>query len=285
MVVQTLIECVIALGGNVGDSERHFHSAIAAFPQHAIVVERASGLYRTAPVGGPPNQRAYLNAAVLATTHMSARETLQALHRIEASLGRVRDQRWGPRSIDLDLVLYGDQVIDAPDIRVPHPRMAHRRFVLEPAAEVASALEHPEIGWTLSRLRDHARAQPTRIAIWSSATSGLASAVSRQASEMASELGLLTEFEWRVSNEGASSAFAATDPLPQLHVLLKPSDEAPGADRPAHAKATRRGWGPWLALEVQRVRDASEEVVAAACALAPWSAVEGRIAAEEVFEP
>ena len=91
---------------------------------------------------------------------------LAALREIETALGRRRDgPRWSPRSIDLDLLLFGSQIIGSADLTVPHPRMAFRRFVIEPAAEVAPTMIHPTIGWTLAELRDHLRDAPSYVAI------------------------------------------------------------------------------------------------------------------------
>lgn len=94
-----------------------------------------SSLWETAPVGAVP-QGEYLNAVVLLDTVRGPRPLLEACSAAEAAAGRVRRERWGPRTLDLDLLLYGDAVIDAPGLRVPHPRLAERRFVLAPLAEV-----------------------------------------------------------------------------------------------------------------------------------------------------
>ncbi|MEX0667118.1 MAG: 2-amino-4-hydroxy-6-hydroxymethyldihydropteridine diphosphokinase, partial [Acidimicrobiia bacterium] len=94
-----------------------------------------SSLYETAPVGGP-DQDPYLNAVGLIETTLSAQDLLAALHEIEAQAGRVRQERWGPRTLDLDLVVYDDLVVDGPDLELPHPRAHERRFVLAPLVEV-----------------------------------------------------------------------------------------------------------------------------------------------------
>jgi len=98
-------------------------------------ITAVSSLWSTAPVGGPP-QGPYLNAAALLETVMGPRPLLAACLELERAGGRVRREKWGPRLLDLDLLLYGDAVIDAPGLRVPHPRMTERRFVLAPLAEV-----------------------------------------------------------------------------------------------------------------------------------------------------
>jgi hypothetical protein len=97
----------------------------------------------------------FLNGAVRVETSLAPQALLDALLAIETSLGRRREARWGPRTIDLDLLLYGNLVQETPDLVVPHPRMAWRRFVLEPAAEVGGSLLHPSTGWTVAELLDH----------------------------------------------------------------------------------------------------------------------------------
>ena len=92
-------------------------------------------------------------------------ELLQACQQIENDLGRRRVERWGPRTIDLDLLLYDDLMLDTPDLQLPHPRMAWRRFVLEPAAEIAADMLHPVIGWTVGRLLEHLNSTPWYLAL------------------------------------------------------------------------------------------------------------------------
>lgn len=134
------IWAAIALGSNVGDREEHFRAAmraINALDQTAI--ECVSTFHQTEPVG-PPGQDVYLNAALTIRTGLSARRLLDELHRIEAARGRDRTKevRWGPRTLDLDLLLYGDQIISERGLRVPHPRLHERLFVLAPLAEIAA---------------------------------------------------------------------------------------------------------------------------------------------------
>lgn len=110
---------------------------------------RASRLHATAPVGGPPGQGAFLNQVVAAPLHEGTpppRQLLAACLEIEASRGRVRRERWGPRTLDLDILLYGRQVVDEEGLRIPHPRLAERRFVLAPLCEILPDEEHPAFG-------------------------------------------------------------------------------------------------------------------------------------------
>jgi 2-amino-4-hydroxy-6-hydroxymethyldihydropteridine diphosphokinase len=147
---------LIALGANLGDRERTLLAAIERLGalEHTIALRR-SGWHETAPVGGPPNQGPFLNAAVRLETAASAEQLHLALRQIELDLGRRRVERWEARAIDLDLLLYADQVIETPQLVVPHPRMAFRRFVLEAAVEVAPDMVHPTIGWTVGHLFEH----------------------------------------------------------------------------------------------------------------------------------
>ena len=106
-------------------------------------------------VGGPEGQRPYLNGALLLETSLEPEALLTRLLQIEAELGRCRSTRWDQRTIDLDLLLYDSLVVRSPELELPHPRMAVRRFVLEPAAEVAGSMVHPTIGWSVDRLLEH----------------------------------------------------------------------------------------------------------------------------------
>jgi 2-amino-4-hydroxy-6-hydroxymethyldihydropteridine diphosphokinase len=107
---------------------------VAALRQHGSVVG-VSPYYRTVPVGGP-DQDDYLNAVVLLDTTATPRELMSAVRAIERIRGRERRERWGPRTLDVDILLYGDQMVDEPDLTIPHPRMTERRFALAPLLDV-----------------------------------------------------------------------------------------------------------------------------------------------------
>ena len=124
----------IGLGSNLGDRARHLAEAIAALTEHGTYV-RGSALYETAPVGGP-EQGPYLNAVVLLETSLGPRRLLDVCLAIERDHGRERRERWGPRTLDLDILLYDDRVVDEAGLTVPHPHLTERRFVLEPLLEV-----------------------------------------------------------------------------------------------------------------------------------------------------
>jgi 2-amino-4-hydroxy-6-hydroxymethyldihydropteridine diphosphokinase len=108
-----------------------------------VKVTRQSRTIETAPVGGPAGQGPYLNAAWEIETTLEPEALVETLLEVERALGRERTEKWGPRTIDLDLLLYGDRVIDEPGLTLPHPRMHERRFVLEPLAEIAPEVRHP----------------------------------------------------------------------------------------------------------------------------------------------
>lgn len=128
-----MVEAAIGLGSNLGDPAAHFRAALDALAEVGELIA-VSSVYETAPVG-PVEQPNYLNAAVVIDTDLEPEELLEALQSIERSRGRQRTERWGPRTLDLDLLLYGDQEIDRPGLSVPHPRITERRFVLEPLIE------------------------------------------------------------------------------------------------------------------------------------------------------
>ena len=118
-----------------------------------VTVRTVSPVYETEPVGGPP-QGAYLNAAVMVDTTADAHVLLDRCRLIEDELGRVRRERWGPRTIDIDILLYGDRIVRTGSLMVPHPRMAERAFVLRPLADIAFDTMHPVLHATVGDLLD-----------------------------------------------------------------------------------------------------------------------------------
>ena len=142
----------VGLGSNLGDREAQIRLAIEALRRVADTrVARVSSVYDTEPVGEVP-QPNFLNAVVQLDTQLSARQLLWNLQLIERRLGRVRSQRWGPRTIDVDLLLFGDLVLDEPDLRIPHAELTRRAFVLVPLVELDPLLVHPETGETLLQI-------------------------------------------------------------------------------------------------------------------------------------
>lgn len=151
----------IALGSNLGDRRATIERALAALQRNGrIEVLRVSELLETEPEG-PSGQGRYLNAAGSLRTTLGPRELLDAMLAIERDLGRDRAsrERNGPRIIDLDLLLYGDQIIDEPGLTVPHPRMQDRDFVLRPLRMIAADAVHPQLGKTVAALHERLAAR------------------------------------------------------------------------------------------------------------------------------
>jgi 2-amino-4-hydroxy-6-hydroxymethyldihydropteridine diphosphokinase len=143
------VHAFIGLGGNIGDPRVTMAAALAALDADpGVAVESVSSLYRTPP-WGITDQPDFLNAAALLSTTLTPRELLARCLETEKSLHRVRDKRWGPRSVDLDVLLFGDFEIDEPGLELPHPRMMDRAFVLVPLHEI-----EPELAVGGVRLRD-----------------------------------------------------------------------------------------------------------------------------------
>ena len=138
----------LGLGSNLGDRLANLQRALALLSRLGRV-EAVSSLYETAPVGGPPGQAPYYNAVCRLVTELPPRELLRALKEIERELGRRPGPRWGPRPVDLDILLYDDRVVREAGLEVPHPRLGERAFVLVPLAELAPGVRHPVTGETV----------------------------------------------------------------------------------------------------------------------------------------
>ncbi len=144
----------IAFGSNLGERLENLKAALnllVANPQ--IELHRKSSVYQTAPVGGPGNQNDYFNAVVALETSLDPTHLLRLCLAVEDELGRVRKEVNGPRTIDLDLLLYGDLIIDTVELILPHPRLAERLFVLDPLAEIAPDAIHPLLSRSIIDLR------------------------------------------------------------------------------------------------------------------------------------
>lgn len=145
---------LLALGSNLGDRRAHLAGAVAAMPDLAAV----SDLYETAPVGGPDGQGAYLNLVVRLDTDRTARQLLELCAELESAAGRVRRERWGARTLDVDVAWIDGETVDEPDLVVPHPRMLVRRFVQVPLLDVAPDLA--DLAWAVDPDEPVARVAP-----------------------------------------------------------------------------------------------------------------------------
>lgn len=133
-----MVKCAIALGSNLGDSLNTLNSSLALLNETpGIDLEATSSWYQTKPVGTPTAQPDYLNGCALLQVEQTPEELLAILQAIELQFGRVRSERWGARTLDLDLLLYDNLILNLPQLTIPHPRMKDRAFVLIPLAEIA----------------------------------------------------------------------------------------------------------------------------------------------------
>jgi 2-amino-4-hydroxy-6-hydroxymethyldihydropteridine diphosphokinase len=146
-----LVRSFLGLGSNEGDPLRRIESALSELPERGVPVVRASSLYRTEPVGGPP-QGWYVNAVAEVGFEGEPLDLLRVCRSIESLHGRKRAERNAPRTLDLDILLFGDRVLDSPELTIPHPRFRERRFVLVPMVEIAPDLEDPISGLTMREL-------------------------------------------------------------------------------------------------------------------------------------
>jgi 2-amino-4-hydroxy-6-hydroxymethyldihydropteridine diphosphokinase len=158
--------CLLGLGSNLGDREATLRSTLAeitALPDVQLV--QHSAWYRSRPIGGPPDQGEFLNSAAVIETTVPPLPLLDELGKIESRHGRQAAERWSPRTIDIDILLYGNEVAETQMLTLPHPRMSFRRFVLEPAAEIGPKMLHPIIGWPVERLLLHLNAASDQVAL------------------------------------------------------------------------------------------------------------------------
>ncbi|MGI8663121.1 MAG: 2-amino-4-hydroxy-6-hydroxymethyldihydropteridine diphosphokinase [Acidimicrobiales bacterium] len=132
---------LLALGSNLGDRRRHLREALGSMEGITAV----SGLYETEPIGGPGGQGPFLNLVAAIESSATPRQLLGMCHRLESGAGRVRAERWGPRTLDVDILWIDGVTVAEPDLEIPHPRMRERRFVMAPLADVAPDLL--DAGW------------------------------------------------------------------------------------------------------------------------------------------
>jgi 2-amino-4-hydroxy-6-hydroxymethyldihydropteridine diphosphokinase len=136
-----MTRALLSLGSNLGDRRRLLAEAVASLGERVVAV---SPVYETDPVGGPDQER-FLNLVVQLDTELSARELLAICHRLESGAQRVRQERWGPRTLDVDIIWIDGVTVDEPDLQVPHPRWSERRFVLAPLRDLAPDLVDADV--------------------------------------------------------------------------------------------------------------------------------------------
>ena len=141
----------LLIGSNVGDRRKHLSDALWAIETRAGVIRGRSSIYETA-AWGKTDQPSFYNQAIRITTFLNPSELLAQLQLIEKSLGRERKEKWGERVIDIDILFFGDHIIDTADLKVPHPELQNRRFALVPMSEIADDLIHPRLYQTIHEL-------------------------------------------------------------------------------------------------------------------------------------
>jgi 2-amino-4-hydroxy-6-hydroxymethyldihydropteridine diphosphokinase len=280
--------CVLGLGSNVGDNEAALQKAVAeitALPDVQVV--RHSSWHRSRPVGGPAGQTEYVNGAAVVETKTQPLSLLAELQQIEARFGRERGERWGPRTLDIDVLLYGSEVTETAMLTLPHPRMTFRRFVLAPAAEIAPKMLHPVIGWPIERLLMHLEKSSDLVAIVSPSDTlreQVAGVVVKLRGAKASARPTFAAAEhhwppnWTVWLEvpartaktsttagGQASALPyAAAAFPKLSILLDADVARRGADKLRWSTLVRQpGRGPTLRLQTSDPQRIESEVLAA----------------------
>jgi 2-amino-4-hydroxy-6-hydroxymethyldihydropteridine diphosphokinase len=154
----------LSLGSNLGDRALHIKKALKQLEEEGVHITLRSSMYETEPVEFR-KQGWFLNCAVEAETELTPKQLLRVIRNIEKDLGRKRVVRSGPRTLDIDILIYDDVLIRGEDLEIPHPRMAQRRFVLVPMAEIAPTLRHPELHLTMAQLLE-ARPDRSQVLPW-----------------------------------------------------------------------------------------------------------------------
>jgi 2-amino-4-hydroxy-6-hydroxymethyldihydropteridine diphosphokinase len=184
-----MARCLIGCGSNLGHRREQLDRAIELMRfMPGVTLLDVSRFRETVAVGGPPGQEAFLNGACLIETDLPPQDVLSMLAAVENTLHRNREERWGPRTVDLDLLLYDDLVLESDCLTLPHPRMSTRRFVLEPCAEIAGAVFHPLAACTLDEILASISSPQPHVAVVGVPATG-AAAVARVVSD--SSLGCL----------------------------------------------------------------------------------------------
>lgn len=161
-----MAQCLIGCGSNMGPRREQLDRAIEFLRyMPGVVLRKVSRWKETVPIGGPSGQESFLNGACLIETDLSPQDVLSVLHALENTLQRNRSERWGPRTVDLDLLLYEDLILNSESLTIPHPRMSTRRFVLEPCVEIAGDVWHPISACTLNELLANIQTANPHIAV------------------------------------------------------------------------------------------------------------------------
>jgi len=147
-----MIDVFLLLGSNLGDRKRYLRQAIDLIETALGPVIQNSSIYET-EAWGKTDEPNYLNQVVQVNTTLSARQVLEKILQIETRMGRVREEKWGSRIIDIDILFYGQDIINEPGLTVPHPELQNRKFTLEPLNEIAPDLQHPILKKSLFRLK------------------------------------------------------------------------------------------------------------------------------------
>jgi 2-amino-4-hydroxy-6-hydroxymethyldihydropteridine diphosphokinase len=194
-----MARCLLALGGNLGQVSSTFRHALRRLNDSCCAVQAVSRFYQTTAVGAEA-MAPFLNAAARIDTALAPIELLDRLQAIEYEFGRTRDVCWGPRTLDLDLLFYGDDVLETPRLSLPHPACWYRRFVLDPLVDIAPEFVHPIKLTTIRMLRDRLIPRPL-IAAWSG-TRGVREVVRR----LAPEFPQVQFAEWRSDTDCTTAA-------------------------------------------------------------------------------
>jgi 2-amino-4-hydroxy-6-hydroxymethyldihydropteridine diphosphokinase len=213
---------LISLGGNLGDVAATIESALQRLRQTpGISVVAGSSMHRTPPVGANAGTE-FVNAAAVLETTLTAHELLDRLLTIETELGRVRTIHWGPRTLDLDLICFGDTVInDPPRLQVPHPACWYRRFVLDPLTEIAPQFVHPEKGICIAELQRRLLPRPLHVSLIGDTAELTTLIASVQPEFPAADLRCCTPDDVLAKSEGFVIQFATTKPnWPDVSTLL-----------------------------------------------------------------
>jgi 2-amino-4-hydroxy-6-hydroxymethyldihydropteridine diphosphokinase len=279
---------LLGLGSNLGDRESALRAALAAIDALPDVrVRRTSEFHRSRPVGGPAGQAEFLNAAATIETKTPPLRLLAELQDIESRHGRTATSaRWAPRPLDIDLLLYDAEVMETPMLTLPHPRMTFRRFVLQPAAEIAARTLHPVIGWPIERLLLHLNAASDQVAIVSPSEK-----YRRHFGELLSKrfyarpaegptfanaeqlwpASLTSWYEMNTSSSSSASGAVKSTPLPyaaaafpKLTLLLDGDSTSPAVAKSQWSAVVRRpGRGPTLRLQESEAATFQAEIEAA----------------------